>query len=498
MRTEYPGVDWLLDCEPRIVQLEATARSYTGYAYREHKNDPMPGSPRPLKHAGYPAEGWGHLLDMRLGKSPLLLNEFQLFRRDHDLRRLVIFSPNQYKTSWKLEAQKFGVELPVHVYETQQRSKARDFINKNSEFVLVINYEALQHKSNLPIIEDAIDDGTLLGADESVIIKNRQSIMTKNALHMSKQAAAVRILTGKPTPQGVHDLYSQMRFIRKLDGINFFQFRNTFAKMGGFQAKQVVGVKNEDKLREWAKDWYFFARRVDWGTSLEPNYEIVDVGMNTEQIQHYNEMENEFITWLSEGQEITADQAITKHIKLQQISSGFAIDEYGNTNQITPIEKVPKFVELKDRLDNYIRGKCIIIAHFNSTIDALVEALEPYNPTVIRGTMHMKKDGRSVDEEKRRFNEDTSCRVLIGQSQAIKYGHTLRGSADDPCLDTIYFENSYSLDDRAQSEQRNQGEGQLAAINIQDLCSSQVEKRVIAALQRKEQIASVIMGYYKE
>jgi len=163
-----------------------------------------------------------------------------------------------------------------------------------------------------------------------------------------------------------------------------------------------------------------------------------------------------------------------------------------------PMNKVPKFVELKDRLDNYIRNKCIIIAHFNSTINALVEVLQPYNPAVIRGSVHMKKDGRQVDEEKRRFNEDSDCRVLIGQSQAIKYGHTLRGSQDDPCLDTIYFENSYSLDDRAQSEQRNQGEGQLAAINIQDLCSSKVEQKVITALQRKEQIASVIMGYYKD
>lgn len=497
MKTEYPGVDWLLDCEPRIVQLEATARSYTGYAYRECKDDNLSSNPRPLGHAGGPADGWGHLLDMRLGKSPLMLNEFQLFRRDYGLRRLVIFSPNQYKTSWALEARKFGVDVPVHVYETRERKKATEFIDKNDEFMLVINYEALQHKSNLPIIEEAIDDRTLLGADESVIIKNRQSIMTKNAIDFSKKAAAVRILTGKPTPQGVHDLYSQMRFIRKMDGINFFQFRNTFAKMGGFQAKQVVGVKNEDKLREWAKNWYFFARRVDWGTSLEPNYEIVNVGMNSEQIKHYDEMEQEFITWLDEGQEVTADQAITKHIKLQQISSGFVIDENGNSNQIVPMNKVPKFVELKDRLDNYIQNKCIVIAHFNSTINALVESLKEYNPAVIRGTVHMKKDGRAVDEEKRKFNEDPGCRVLIGQSQAIKYGHTLRGSIDNPCLDTVYFENSYSLDDRAQSEQRNQGEGQLAAINIQDLCSSNVEQKVITALQRKEQIASVIMGYYK-
>jgi hypothetical protein len=159
--------------------------------------------------------------------------------------------------------------------------------------------------------------------------------------------------------------------------------------------------------------------------------------------------------------------------------------------------KVPKFVELKDRLDNYIRNKCFIIAHFNSTLDALYEALSEYNPAIIRGNVHMRKINKDADSEKDKFTNDSSCRVLIGQSQASKYGHDLKASSDDPCLDTIYFENSYSLDDRSQTEQRNQGEGQLAAINIQDMCSSPVEEKVIKALQKKEQIAATIMGYYR-
>ena len=87
---------------------------------------------------------------------------------------------------------------------------------------------------------------------------------------------------------------------------------------------------------------------------------------------------------------------------------------------------------------------------------------------------------------------------MLGQSKAIKYGHTLMGLPNDPCLTTIYFENSYSLDDRAQSEERNQGEGQQGAIHVVDYVSSPIEERVIAALQRKEDVAAAIMGYYKE
>jgi len=496
-KTEYPGVDWLLDCEPRMVQLEALARSYTGYAYRQSAGDPMPARPGRLSHAGQPAEGWGHMLEMRLGKTPLLLNEFQLFRRDHGIHRLIILSPNSYKYSWKRECEKFGIELPIHVFESQKRDDATKFISKNNEYVMIINYEALKLEQNMFVIDKIIDGNTILSADESVMIKNRQSNMAKNALAMSKEARVTRPMTGKPTPQGVQDLYSQLRFAKKINGMNFFQFRNKFALMGGFQGKQVVGVKNEDKLHELTRNCYFFARRVDWGTSLEPNYEIVRTSMTKEQEKHYVEMERQFITWLDSGEEITADQAVTKHIKLQQISSGFAINEDGQPVQILPMTKVPKFIELKDRLDNYIRNKCFIIAHFNSTLDALHEALIEYNPATIRGNVHMKKMNKDADSEKDKFANDPNCRVLIGQSQASKYGHDLKASPYDPCLDTIYFENSYSLDDRSQTEQRNQGEGQLAAINIQDLCSSPVEEKVIKALQRKEQIAATIMGYYR-
>ena len=494
-KTEHEGVDWLLNCDPRPAQIEALARSYTGFAYRERRDqNPLK---VPLNHAGRPARGWGHNLEMRLGKTPLLLNEYLLFKRDHGIKKAFVFAPNKYKATWALEAEKFGVDEPLHVFESTKRKQFAEFMRTHDHGMVFVNYEATVQDDNQKLFAEWVDDRTYMGADESIIIKNRESIAFKVAHELGKAAALTRPMSGKPTTQGVTDLYSQLRFARKIEGMNFYQFRGRFAVMGGFKGKKIVGVKNENKLLDLTRQCYFYARREHWGTNIDSDFEQVSVGMHPEQAKAYDDMEEEFMVWLENGEVVTTEMVLTKHNKLQQISSGFIIDEFKNVHQLVPFDKTPKFIDLLDRLDNYTTGKVIIITNFTHTAEMLLQHLAHLRPAQIRGTVHMKKAGVNVDGEKKRFNEDPTCRVLIGQEKATKYGHTLMGVPMDRCETTIFFENSYSLDDRAQVEQRNQGEGQQSAINIVDYVSSPVEQDVITALVRKESVSAVILGYYK-
>lgn len=495
MKTEFEGVDWYLDCDPRLAQLEALARSYTGFQYRDHKDDTP--NKRPLGHAGKPIDGWGHFLEMRVGKTPTALNEFMQFKADFGINKFFMLAPNKYKYTWGLEWERFGVDVPVHVFESQNRHKFAQFMKDNPEGGVIVNYETLRYKDNVDLFEQFIDDRTYMGADESVMIKNPESGFSETARELGKMAAVTRPLTGKPTPQGVQDLYAQLRFAKKLEGWNFYQFRNKFALKGGFKGKQIIGVKNEDKLNRLREASSFFARRIHWGRYVASDYEVMELDLLPEQLRVYREMETEFVADLENGTIVTADQVITKYVKLQQIAAGFIRDEEKQVHQIVPFTKTPKFVDVLDRINNYINGKVIIFYHYAPTGDNLAKALANYNPAQIKGSAGMKKLGTTPDAEKHRFNNDPKCRIMLGQMKAIKYGHTLMGTPDDPCLTSIYYENSYSLDDRAQTEERNQGEGQLDAIHIVDYCCSNIEKRIIQNLVAKEEVASVIMGYYK-
>lgn len=507
--SEYPGVRWLLQGEPRVVQLEALARSYTGYAYRTDKAQEMPPTRILLPHAGKPARGWGHLMEMRLGKTPTLLNEFMLFRADHGIKKALVLAPNKYKHTWALEAEQFGIPVPLHVFGggAKARKEMSKFVSTNNEGMLFVHYEALQQTENLPILERWLQGASMIAADESVLIKNPNAPMSENAVKLSCHASISRILTGKPTPQSVCDLFSQLQFARKIVDLSFWAFRGKYAltKPGFKGKKKVVGIKNLPALNRLLFNTSFRAKRKDWGTQIDSDYEQVPLKMEPEQVRAYKSMEQDFVTWLDGGQVVSAEQVVTKHMKLQQISSGFILDEERRVHQLLPFDKTPKFKDLKDRLTNYETNKCIVCYVYNATGDLLQKHLSSlkdengdpaFEIATIRGETHMKKAGKDVDTEKLRFNTDPRCRVMLAQVKAVKYGHTLMGTLDDPCLSTLYFENSYSLDDRAQSEQRNQGEGQQGAINIVDYYSSPVEQKIIHALQAKEEVAAVVMEHY--
>ena len=101
----------------------------------------------------------------------------------------------------------------------------------------------------------------------------------------------------------------------------------------------------------------------------------------------------------------------------------------------------------------------------------------------------MKPDETS--EQKARFNEDPHCRVILLQCDASKYGHTLLGGATeaDKCRTMIFYENSYSADTRDQIEDRIHRRGQTGDYVLYiDLSGSELDRRIVKALQRKDQL----------
>ena len=469
-------VDWLLKGEPREVQMEALRRSY-------------------------PRRGYAHFLEMRLGKSSLLLAEFELFRRDHGFKWLVVLSPNSFKFEWCEEAIRWGSSVPAHAFDSSDKKTASKFVKDNAAQggILVVNYESLIQAPIRDFVATVLGPQTMIAFDESIKIKNPQSATTKACIALSKECGARRVLTGKPVTQAPSDLWAQLRAIGELDGQNFFSFRNTYCRMGGFQGKKVIGSKNEEQLQATMAPCAFIARRVDWMKTPGREYATRKLEMIHEQRVHYRSMEQDFLVWLGEGTEaITADQIVSKLLKLQQISSGFIIDEYGKPHDITPVTSNPKVQDLKSFLSEEVTGKLFVVVHYSHSLNLLEEALKEFNPAAIRGAAWHSKNERSVQDEKLKFNSDPSCRVLLGQELACKYGHSIIGAPDDPCLNMAYYENSFSLDDRAQTEERPQGAAQQGLLTIWDYVCSPFEKMPILALQRKEDVSAAVLGYARE
>jgi len=486
-------VEWLLDCTPRPVQIEAIRRSFYGEALWDDQS--LTENYRQLRDR--PAKGWGHFLEMRLGKTPTALNEFLLFEKHYGIKFAVVFSPNTYKQAWVKEIKSFGLTTPAMAFKTKKLKDMADWVRDHPEgFILVVNYEALIQEHVRDFLEGVFVDKRFgVFSDESIKIKNNTSIISRGVREFSSMASYTRALSGMPMTQGPHDLYPQLRFLREQNGVNFYAFRNRFCKMGGFKNKQIKGVKNEDQLQDILSRCSFTAKRKDWGKITVPQYEIEELPVSESQAKHYNELEHEFVTTLESGDEISVDQVITKIIKQQQISSGFVYNEEGRAIQIEKFKDLPKMARLCQLLEE-TTDKVIVCYNFTPSGDMLLGALKQYNPATIRSKQWMKKNDRDIEDEKKRFNEDPSCRVMLAQIEASKYGHYLAGVEGDRCTLMVFYENIFSLDSRAQVEMRNTSNEQDWTNLYVDFASTPVEKNVVKALSKKESIVKAVFGSF--
>ena len=467
---------WHLRGEPRPVQLEALSKSR-----RRH--------------------GWAHFMEMRLGKSAVALNEFvDAWYRRTAPQHLVIFCPNKFKGGWLAEIEKWCPDFSAFamIYDAKIKDDEWYAFEQQSSGILIVNYELLTRQKHFERFEWWCSvHAPMLVCDESAMVKNPASRKFKMLYKLRDKCHTVRILSGKPAPYAPYDLWSQLRLIGMTEYRSFYGFKNTFVKLGGWQGKQVVGTKNEKRLDELLTKYSFRAKQVDWGIDKGVDYEVVEVSMTRDQKRAYDEMEKEFITWLASGEAITVDTVLAKHQKMLQISSGFAYDANGEAEPIMPPEFNPKLADMLDRIRNYIEGKVIIIGHFRQsmlTLHHFFQQFDDLGPIAVIGS---RQTTESVEHNKTLFNVVPECRIMIAQAESVKYGHRLMGTDNDPCHTMMFFENSYNLDTRAQCEARPQGFGQLAPIHIMDYCASPAEKKVIAALQKREKVSEAIMSGYR-
>ena len=466
---------WLLKGEPMGVQLEALRRSY-------------------------PKKGWGHWLEQGLGKTAVDQNEFLLFIEDFGFHTHLILGPNSFLEGYKREAEKWGGVETFWVFEATQYKRFCEWhkkaLMKGGPIQIAVNYEAIRSEHIFEYLMRCTGTKTMCSLDESVAIKNPSAIQSKKAVELSLSCGVRRNLSGKPIVGGPQDMFMQLKSLGWGHGKNFYAFRNRFCRMGGFKNKKIIGILNQGEFELLLSEWGWMARKKDWWSDMpEKLYpQPRKLNMSIEQRRAYNDMNNEFIADLENGSVVSVDQIITRNMKLQQICSGFIIDEEGKPHDLIEPSKNPIIQDIKYLLSNQISGRLIVVAWHTYFIDVLMDELKDYGVSVIRGKKRMKELGVNEAEEKVKFNEGDN-RVIILQQKAAKYGHTLIGNEEMPCHTVYFAENSYSLDDRSQIEDRPHRWGQKFPVVYIDKVMADQDYKVIRALALKEDVTSALMGY---
>ena len=433
------------------------------------------------------AEGhdrFGSFLEQGLGKSASNLNEY-INSESVDLN--IVLAPSSFVGDWPLAPEEWGLGF------LQTGMYPRDPLPLSWESGLyTFSHETLRGSLNArnALLRVLKERRCLLTFDEATGIKNPTSLLAKYMVSEAvKHAKMVRLLDGTPIVQNVMDYYAKLRCLGEVNGMNPYVFRNRFARMGGFMGKQITGMANEEELARILNRCSFRALKKDWRKDMPDQIERpIRIEMTDNQRKHYRTMLEEFYATVGDvdPEEINADLVLTQRMKLQQISSCMLMKD-GKAHWIEEPKNNPKLRAIKDTLE-IGQGKAIIVYYFDPSGRMLIDEMtkEGLNPAWIVGKM--KPD--EIIEQKRRFNRDPTCRVIVAQQDQGSRGHTLIGEpGDDRCNMTFYYENSLSLMHRLQMNDRNHRGEQDQVCYLIDLICGPIDQINVDILTGKRTMA---------
>lgn len=449
-------------------------------------------------------KGFGHYLEQGLGKTATGLNEFVDLYRKGTVDIMVVIAPPTFMYDWEQAVTEWMPDpMPACSWPTDPRvPKARDKWGRRTvpmpslqpPFLFAINWEMTRQPRGQEILEYLCNTyRVFMLQDETSYIKNVKSGTAKGTLEVAKLATVLRGLNGTPLTQAFTDIYSQYRCLGLWNGQMFHPWKNRYAKLGGFMGKKIVGVKPEkvQQFKQEVGQHCFRAMKRDW-TDLPPKlYKTRTYRMTQDQAHRYYEMQEEFLTTIGEA-DIEADMAISQRTKLQQIGSGFAMDDKGVAHRIMPADKNPKLLAVLEDA-RLCPGKFLIPRHFQESGFLLMEAFEAegFRMMHLHGGM-MKED---LFEMKREFNENDDIDGMVLSLSAGRMGHTLLGTSRRRCADMFFFENVYNLLSRLQIEDRNHRHGQDSdAVRYADYVGCDQERDIAEALQKKIDMTDVLIN----
>jgi SNF2 family DNA or RNA helicase len=208
-------------------------------------------------------------------------------------------------------------------------------------------------------------------------------------------------------------------------------------------------------------------------------YEKVYFELSAEQKRLYKAIKEEVMLEFSEGR-VTAKLAITKLLRLSQIISGFMTTEDGDIIAIKGGDVKLKL--LKDVLEDN-QEKTIIWCRFIYEINRITEML---------GDACVSYYGATESDDRAKnvfaFQNNPDIKYFVANKTAST-GLTLTSASS-----VIYYSNSYSLEDRLQSEDRAMRIGQKNNVVYRDLVArNTVDEKIIKALRNKQNIADIIL-----
>lgn len=460
---------------------------------------------------GYEQSGFAYFLEMGLGKSRVLIDDFCLNFALGKVEGLLIIAPKSVYTNWSRQDKEFPGELqkwmwpslPTYECYTYRAGRMRPDalvrsrlmeVERHTPRILVVNAESL------PGSQDAADlcarflraHRSMIVVDESTLIKNPNSERTKISIRLSRLAEYRRILSGSPSTGSQSDFWAQFEFLgpgEKLLGYDKFHvFRERYCHMvemmvQGRRIRTEKGPNNTAELADRVAR-HSFRKKKNECLDLPPKeYDRRVVVMSDEQKRVYNELKRTAMARINDaGDEVTTQIVITQLMRMHQVVCGHVKIDDGRIVRL----KSGRMLAVEELLQE-TDEQAVIWTAYRPDADMVVARLRELYGEDCVAQWHGGRNMAQREEDEKEFQSGRK-RFMVATSAGA------RGRTWTAATLVIYYSNSHDLEIREQSEDRTHRIGTTGIVSYYDIvCEGTVDEKIIAALRMKKDVARAVL-----
>lgn len=469
--------------------------------------------------AGRDRPYYAYLMEMGTGKSKVLTDDIGYNFERGAINAALIIAPKSVCRNWVNN--ELPTHLPEHLYGNARvvlwspnhtKAKLAELATLfRAEplrlHVFVVNPEAALTEKGEDFVKRFLrGHDALMAVDESTLMKSPTSKKSKMLMKLGNLAKIRRILTGSVAPESPLNVFQQFQFLN--DGIlgtdNFYAFRNRYAVLKRqllssegrfvFRSKQpgdrelvlIEGYQNINELNERMRRHAFVALKKDCLDLPDKVYQTREIELTPEQRKIYERLRDDAMFELSDGRAITAPLVLTRLLRMRQVLCNHV--PYDGETVPTHIEKTSARInEILSILEEH-SGNAIIWSNFVSSIKEIGAALASQYP----GGSAMVHGAVEANERQKHFQsfQAGNLRFLVMHPRTAGHGITLTAANL-----VIYHDNDWSLELRAQSEDRAHRIGQRSNVTYIDLVApGTVEEKILSGLRKKQSLSDTITG----
>ena len=494
LKAQYDSKYFTPDALARVMQQINTTPKPMLQFPSDHvfKNPPMEKQWDAL-HKAWTEPACALFMEMGTGKSFIGINIGAARFLAGNIQAIVVLCPTSVKPVWEIEFEKhYPGEYDMFVLESGQVRKAELFMQAlydDKPKVLIVGVEALsQGGAAKYLARFVLNHNCMIICDESSRIKNPTASRTKKAIAASMDCEYKLIMTGTPITQGMHDLYSQYRFLdwRIIGQKSYYTFKNRYCIMGGYGGHEILGYVNQDELLDAVSETTVLIKKEEMMDLPPKVYESIIVQPNPAQAKALEELGDPYLMATEiDGKILEVETILERMTRYQQIVGGhFPFEEFGESDIMPFPGTNPKMKALMELIEELPNDKKVIIwARFIPEILLIMEAL---------GDEAVAFYGATPQSERKKILQDFQTpggpRFFVSNPSMGGIGITLTEATY-----TIYYSNTFSLEDRLQSEDRNHRKGQEHKVTYIDITMNhKIDKAMIFALKRKKSIADYV------